>query len=128
MKLAGSSIVAPAFESVANWQHAGQGFTFSLLLADHASAKPGDVLLDARAGHAAGGAGVALVVCANSSVRLLLSDSKPRGGIAAAAPFEFGTDPICSAALKKSGKHHLGVVVDAGPMILTYIRITAVHP
>ena len=96
-----SSVPAPSFGSIFDWVREEQGFTLSLLLVNHHLASEGEAILDARV---ASGAGVALLVGANSSVVLSLADSAAASATTIAA-FTHETDPLCSAALAAPGPH-----------------------
>eukprot|EP01052_Picozoa_sp_SAG31_P019126 SAG31_NODE_1383_length_8578_cov_3.660573_11_plen_566_part_00 len=115
LKAGQSSVPAPQFPSILNWTVEGQGFTFSLVLDQHNLAKPGEAILDARSRSG----GVGLLVGKNSSIMLSLTDSSLN--TASASAKTFGTDPLCSAELAKPGPHYVGVVVDSGPMIVTFM-------
>lgn len=79
----------------------------------HTKAESGQCILDGRS---ATGAGVALTVGGNGSIVVQLSDGVVKGS---ADGRTIQTDPMCSAVLQNPGLHHFGVIVDAGPMLLT---------
>ena len=107
------SVPAPAFASIYQWTHAGQGFSISLVLAGHGAARPAEAVLDARN---ADGAGVAVLVGAGGSIELHLQDAT-----VASLNGVYRTDPLCTAALAAPGDHFVGLVVDAGPMIVSFV-------
>jgi hypothetical protein len=115
LKAGQSSVPAPKFPSIMQWTAQGQGFTLSLVLDQHNLAKPGEAILDARSISG----GMALLTGAEGSVVLSLRDSSSTTAERTAAMFE--TDPLCSAELAKPGPHYVGIVVDAGPMIVTFV-------
>ena len=124
-----AAIRAPVFGSIGQWTHAGQGFTIDFVLDRDGEGTPGQAILDARTST---GRGVAVMTGTNHSIVLHLSDGD---GVDAGADAPSGppprpptpmrsvlqTDPLCSAVLAKAGKHHVGIVVDAGPMVATFI-------
>lgn len=115
----GSPAPAPAnlFPAIGAWAQEEQGFTIDIAIpTGTAGLAKGTVLVEAD-GHGTGR--VALVVGLNGSVSLELTDVNNHSAAPASCPIE--TDPLCTAVLRTPAAHSIGVVVDAGPMIATFV-------
>ena len=86
----------------------GQGAAVVLVLEGHEQAAEGDVLLDSRG---AQGQGLLVAVGAQASVVVNVSDGRAHGSLATGAD--------CTQLLQQPGRHVLGIVLDAGPLVLT---------
>ena len=142
----GSAIKAPTFDSVGNWTHEGQGFTVDFVLDAGSTSGGGDGGTAVAAGQAildgrtATGRGIAVVIGSNNSIVMHIQDGDgnalPPSTVATEPPTEqlrqrqrpptpmrtvLQTDPMCSAVLASPGKHHVGIVLDAGPMVVTFV-------
>eukprot|EP00041_Stephanoeca_diplocostata_P023605 m.582544 g.582544 ORF g.582544 m.582544 type:complete len:792 (-) comp22337_c1_seq16:1784-4159(-) len=119
---AGGTLPTPVpLPPVGAWTVPGQGFTIDVLFQTSAdtSQVAGDVLVDTRLDEGAG-VGVALLFGTNGSIVLNITDAQ-RGSVTDAVGRTLETDPTCAAALRHPGVHHVGVVVDAGPMIASFV-------
>jgi hypothetical protein len=109
---------------IGEWVREGQGFTVDVTVTHGTKGMaPGTALVEVTADGSDIGvtARVALVVGANGSVILQLTDVNNATGAPEDCPIE--TDPMCTAALSdaSTAPHHVAVVVDAGPMTATWI-------
>ena len=114
----GSSVAMPLLDTFVTVHRAQQGFSIELSLLDHASARPGDLLFDARDGTS--GRGVALTVPANGG-GLELSLSSELYGQTALTNEVYAMDPACAKLLLEPGQHHVTVIADVGPLVILFL-------
>lgn len=109
-----ASVPVGLFQPIGDWVTQGQGFTIDLVLpAGTGSISEGKPLFSTFP------TSVGLAVGSNGSVVLSLTDTNGNTASQPSCPIQ--TDPLCSAVLRSPGEHSVAVVVDAGPMIATWI-------